>query len=83
MQDSKRTTGIDPESRDSNIWKYDSTWRVDLSARAVEGRRELGSTSNMTQVIKNSHNTILQLSNKKQTYNIFVKGKIRKHILFL
>ena len=78
MQDSKRTTGIDPESRDSNMWKYDSTWRVDLSARAVEGRRELGSTSNLTQVIKNSHNTMLQLKGKKQTYNITVTGKDKK-----
>jgi hypothetical protein len=78
IQDSKRTTGIDPESRDSNIWKYDSTWRRDLSARAVEGRRELGSTSNLTQIIKNAHNSILSLEGGKQTFTISARDRNKK-----
>ena len=83
-QDSFATSGINPESRDSNMWKYDSTWRQELSERAVEGRRLLGGTATMTQILKTAHNSIFQLPGNKNTFKVSVpagwKDKKTKYI---
>ncbi len=77
-QDSKKTTGIDPEARDSKIWQYDSHWREELSERAVEGRRLLGGTATMTQILKAANNAIAALPGGKNTFSVSVYNKSTK-----
>ena len=77
MQDSKKTTGIDPKSRDSSIWKYNPGWRLSLSERAVEGRNLLGPASNITQLMRNFHSHLLGAPNQADTFEIkFGKQKV-------
>ncbi len=77
-QDSKKTTGIDPEARDSKIWQYDSHWREELSERAVEGRRLLGGAATMTQILKAANNAIAALPGGKNTFSVSVYNKSTK-----
>ena len=72
-QDNKKTTGIDPEARDSKMWQYDSQWRQDISTRAVDGRNLLGGAVSMGQILKSAHNSILAMPNKKNTYKTWNK----------
>ena len=76
-QDSLKDTKIDPDARDSKVWQYDSGWRQEISERAVDGRNLLGGTVSMAQILKASHNSLLALPNKSQTFTtrIKVKGK--------
>ena len=70
-QDSNKKTGIDPESRDSKIWQYDSMWRQDISERAVDGRNLLGGTVSMAQVLKSAHNSIASLPKGINEYTVW------------
>lgn len=70
IQDSIKKTGIDPEARDSKYWQYDSQWRQDISQRAVEGRNLLGGAVTMSQVLKATHNSILNMPNKSVVFSL-------------
>ena len=59
LQDSKSSTGINPEVRDGTMWKYMPGWRVMISERARDGRNQLGSASNNVQILKALHNALL------------------------
>ena len=74
-QDSLKDTKIDPDARDSKIWQYDSGWRQEISERAVDGRNLLGGTVSMAQILKASHNSLLALPNKSQTFTTRIKVK--------
>ena len=74
MQDSKETTGITPEARDSKMWQYDSQWRQDISERAVDGRNLLGGAVSSAQVLKAAHSSLLSLRGQKNIFTVF-RGK--------
>ena len=75
IQDSVKDTGINPKHRDSNIWKYDSAWRQELSERAVDGRNLLGSASNMVQLFRAAHSSTMAMKDGKITFREQVLNK--------
>ena len=62
LQDSEDFSGINPNNRDSAVWKYHPAWRVMISERARDGRNQLGDTVIMTQLMKQFHNEIRKSS---------------------
>ena len=75
MQDSIGETGIDPNVRDSNIWKYNPGWRLTLSERATDARNLLGPAANITQLMRNFHSNLSGAPKQEDRFTTKIKGQ--------
>mgnify|MGYP003627361611 FL=1 len=83
VQDSQKTTGINPKARDSKMWQYDSQWRQDISERAVDGRNLLGGAVSSAQILKSVHNSLLGVekndkfttTQKRKKYEVEIEAR--------